>query len=112
MISIVVFMPSSMPAFICWFQRLAVGSVISFGLPTSTSLMTPSASEWSATTSQSSGRDSRTGWPVLDLISSPRARRNASSGPTRVPPATASPDHEVCRCWSPHSGRVGKLRPA
>ena len=49
--------------------------------------------------------------PPVETTSSPRAKRKASSWPSRfiVP---ASTETAVCRWVSPNSGRVGKLRPA
>ena len=67
-------------------------------------------SEWSATTSQSRGRESFTGIPLEAITSSPRANRYASSMSSRFPNAPASIEFAVCRCVSPHRGKVGKPR--
>ena len=66
----------------------------------------PRFSAWSDTTRKSSGRTSRTGCPVLDTTSSPRAKRNASSGSRVFPIIPASVEYEVCRCVSPQKTSV------
>ena len=97
----------SPPSFIIWLQRLSVGSAIISGSPSRIRLITPMPSEWSVMTIQSSGRESCAGCPLVAITSSPRANRNASSGPSVVPLMPASPDQPVCTCSSPNSGRVG-----
>ena len=82
-------------------QRLSVGSAIISGLPPLISEMTPMPSEWSVMAIQSRGCPSFTGWPVVEMTSSPRANRVASSGPSVAPEPPASADHAVCTCWSP-----------
>ena len=82
------------------------------GAPPTTCGKKPKPSEWSATTRKSSGRESFTGCPVLEVTSSPRANWNASAGPSRAPNAPASIENAVCRCVSPKKGRVGNERPA
>ena len=71
----------------------------------------PYISAWSEITRKSSGRESLARRPPVEVTSSPRAKRKASSWPSRfiVP---ASTEIAVCRWVSPNSGRVGKLRPA
>ena len=61
-------------------------------------------------TKKSSGRESFARSPCVVVISSPRAKRYASSWPMRhmVP---ASTETAVCRWVSPHKTRVGKSRP-
>ena len=44
---------------------------------------------------QSSGCPSLTGWPLVEVTSSPRANRVASSGPSVAPLPPASTDHAV-----------------
>ncbi len=49
MMSMTTALAAAPPAFMPWFHRFRVGSAISAGSPSSTPLITPSASEWSAT---------------------------------------------------------------
>ena len=67
------------------------------GSPLSSWGIRPYISEWSDTTIQSRGRDSLTRRPWVEVTSSPRANRKASSCPSRhiVP---ASTEIAVCRC--------------
>jgi len=80
------------------------------GEPAAMSCTMPIPSEWSATTNQSSGRESFTGCPLEATTSSPRANRYASGTPSRLPNNPASMDSAVCRWLSPHRGRLGKAR--
>ena len=57
------------------FGALSLVGLYALGVPAWLSAAIPIMSEWSVITSQSSGRDSLTGRPVDDVISSPRARR-------------------------------------
>ena len=67
--------PGPSPALIRSYQSLPCGSDKMLGLPAKRSAKKPTLSEWSDTTSQSSGRDSLTGVPVDATTSSPRAKR-------------------------------------
>ena len=71
MISSATLTPS--PELIRSYQSLPVGSARRSGFPASRSGKNPMLSEWSATTSQSSGRDSFTGTPVEAMTSSFRS---------------------------------------
>ncbi len=97
MMSIVALSAVSPPAFTRWFQSLTVGSLNSDALPATISFIAPIPSEWSATTSQSRGRESLTLSPCDVVTSSPRANRNASSGPNVAPKARASSELDVWR---------------
>lgn len=63
------------PPLICSYQRLPCSVASNVGSPLISIGKKPMPSEWSATTRKSSGRESRTGWPVFEVISSPRAKR-------------------------------------
>ena len=58
---------------------------------------------WSAITRKSSGRSSFAFNPHVDVTSSPRAKRSASSGPSLTPKPKASIEFEVCKWVSPHN---------
>ena len=75
MTSMVAWKASSPPASKALFQPRTVGSWSSLGLPAMISFIAPMPSEWSATTSQSSGRESLNGSPCEVITSSPRAKR-------------------------------------
>ena len=75
MISCAAARPESPPLLIISLQRLVTGSPSRAGFPLAISTIVPIASEWSATTRKSSGRDRRAFWPVEVVTSSPRAKR-------------------------------------
>jgi len=92
------------------YQRFP-GSVLTIsGSPLSNCGISPYISAWSLTTKKSSGRESFARKPCVVVTSSPRAKRKASSCPSRfmVP---ASTETIVWRCVSPHNTRVGNSRP-
>src|SRR3954465_4289011 len=91
--SITAFFASTGPPLNISRHRLSVGSAIISGLPPLISVIMPIMSEWSVMATQSSGCPSFTGWPLVEVTSSPRANRVASSGPSVAPLPPASPAH-------------------
>ena len=94
------------PLFNASYHFLPVSVARISGSPLSNCGMRPYISAWSEMTRKSSGRESLARRPSVVVISSPRAKRKASSCPTRhmVP---ASTEIAVCRWVSPKKTRVG-----
>jgi hypothetical protein len=72
------------------YHRLPAGSASRVGAPSRSMFASPRYSAWSETTRKSCGRLSCALSPPLEMTTSPRANRYASSGPSLVPVKPAS----------------------
>ena len=101
-------LPSDPPFFILSYQPLPTSVASKSGSALLSKSARPRYSAWSDTTRKSSGLLSLARRPELDVTSSPRAKRYASSGPSLVPIRPSSNERRVWLCVSPQKTRLGK----